>query len=110
MWVCTMNYCQQFLHEKTLLLRQKFWSLSFEDHQTYGLDIPKRLHIRGIQNQQKFIIIQGLYICETSWYQIVGLSKLTYMLYKSDNKQGCRFLPHGNKGTQIMYVNLIRGV
>jgi hypothetical protein len=27
---CTMNYCQHFLHEKTLLLKQEFWSLSFE--------------------------------------------------------------------------------
>jgi hypothetical protein len=45
------------------------------------------------------------------WYQIVSLSKSTYMLYKLDNKQGCRFLPHRNKGThKIMYVNPASGV
>jgi hypothetical protein len=43
---CTMNCCQHFLHEKTLL-RQEFWSLFFENHKTYGLDIPKKLHMKG---------------------------------------------------------------
>ncbi len=45
---CAMNYFQHFLHEKTLLLKQKFWSLLFEDRKTYGLDIPRRLHMRGV--------------------------------------------------------------
>jgi hypothetical protein len=40
---CAMNCCQHFPHEKTLLLKQNFWSLSFEDHRAYGLDIPRRL-------------------------------------------------------------------
>ncbi len=48
---CVMNYCQCFLHEKTLLLRQKFWSLSFENRRTYGLDIPRRLHMKGDDGQ-----------------------------------------------------------
>jgi hypothetical protein len=43
-----MNCCEYFPCEKTLLLRQKFWSSSFEDHVTYGLDIPRRLHMRGV--------------------------------------------------------------
>jgi hypothetical protein len=42
----TMNCCYHFSHEKTLLLRQKFWSFSFEDRRAY--DIPKRLHMRGV--------------------------------------------------------------
>jgi hypothetical protein len=65
---CTMNCCQHFPHEKTLLLRQEFWSLSFEDCKTYGLNIPRRLCTRGDINKQKFIIIQGLNIYETMWY------------------------------------------
>jgi hypothetical protein len=83
-----MNCCQHFPCEKTLL-KQEFWSLSFENRKAYGLDIPKRLHTRGVESGQKFITIQGLDICEIVWYQIVGLSRLTYMLYKLDNKQGC---------------------
>jgi len=55
---CAMNCCQHFLHEKTLL-RQEFWSLSFEDYKAYGLDILRRLHKKGDENQRKFIIIQG---------------------------------------------------
>jgi len=47
----TMNCCQHFPHEKTLLLKQKFWSLSFEDHRAYGLNIPRRLHIKGVGNR-----------------------------------------------------------
>jgi hypothetical protein len=45
---CTMNCCQHFPHEKTLLLKQEFQSLSFEDRIPYGLDIPRRLHTRGV--------------------------------------------------------------
>jgi len=36
-----------FSHERTLFLKQEFWGLSFEDCKTYGLDIPRRLHMRG---------------------------------------------------------------
>jgi hypothetical protein len=61
---CAMNCCQHFLREKTLLLRYKFWNLSFEDQRAYGLDIPRRLHMRGVRIEHKFIIIQGLDICE----------------------------------------------
>jgi hypothetical protein len=80
---CGMNYCQHFPCEKTLL-RQEYWSLSFEDRKAYKLNIP-RLHTRRDMKQQKFITMQ----CsnwETTWYKIVGVSKLTYMLDKSDNK------------------------
>jgi len=86
-------------------LRQEFWSLSFEDRKTYGLNIPRRLHISGIESEQKIIIIQGSDIFQTTWYQIVGFSKSTYMLYKLDNKRGCQFLPHGNKGTHKSHMS-----
>jgi hypothetical protein len=55
---------KHFPREKTLLLRYKFWNLSFEDWRAYGLDILRRLHMRGVKIEQKFIIIQGLDICE----------------------------------------------
>jgi hypothetical protein len=102
---CAMNCCQHFPCENTLLLRQKFWSLSFEDYKTYGLDIPRKLHTRGVGSGRKFITIQGLDIYETTWYQIIGLSRSTYMLNKSDNKRGCWFLPHGNKGTHKLCMS-----
>jgi hypothetical protein len=60
--------CEHFLCGKTLLLKQKFWSLSFENYKAYGLDIPRRLHMKGDGNKQKFIIIQGLDIYEIAWY------------------------------------------
>jgi hypothetical protein len=63
-----VNCCQHFFHAKTLLLRQKFWSLSFEDCRTHGLNIPRRLHMRGDGGWQKFITIQGVDVCETAWY------------------------------------------
>jgi hypothetical protein len=44
---CMINCCQHFPCGKTLLLRQEFWNLSFEDHRTYGLDIPRRFHMKG---------------------------------------------------------------
>jgi hypothetical protein len=46
---CTMNCCQHFPHEK--MLKQEFWSLSFEDRKTYGLDILRRLHTKGDRSQ-----------------------------------------------------------
>ncbi len=33
---CTMNYCQHLPLEKTLLLKQEFGGLSFEDRRAYG--------------------------------------------------------------------------
>jgi hypothetical protein len=29
-----------------MLLKEEFWGLSFEKHKTYGMDIPKKLHMR----------------------------------------------------------------
>jgi hypothetical protein len=44
---CSKNCCQHFPCEKTLFLKQDFWGLSFEDHRTYCLNIPRRLHMKG---------------------------------------------------------------
>lgn len=52
----------------------------------YGLDILRRFHTRRNMKWQKFIMIQKVDICETIWYKIVGLLKLTYMLYKLESK------------------------
>lgn len=53
---CARNYCQHFLHEKTLF-RAKFWGLSFENRRANGLDIPRRLNVKANMKQQKFIMI-----------------------------------------------------
>ncbi len=100
---CTINCCKKFPHEKTLLLRHEFWSLSFEDH--WAFIIPRRLHMRGIRSKQKFITIQDLNIFETIWYQIIGLSRYIYMFYKLNSKWSCQFLPHGNKGTHKLCMS-----
>jgi hypothetical protein len=42
----TQKCCQHFLGEKTTLLREEFWVLSFEEHKMYGMDIPRRLHVK----------------------------------------------------------------
>jgi len=39
------------------LLKEEFWGLSFEEHITYGMDIPRRLHVKVNMKQQKFITI-----------------------------------------------------
>ncbi len=54
---CAWNYCQHFPCEKTKLLREEFWGLSSEERKTYGMDIPRRLHVRADMKQQKFIMI-----------------------------------------------------
>jgi len=41
-----------------------------------------------------------------AWYKIVGLSRLTYMLYKGFYKQDCKLLPHGNKGTHKLCITM----
>jgi hypothetical protein len=43
-------------------------------------------------------MIQEIHICETTSYEIIGLLRSKYMLYKADCKQGYKFLPHGIKG------------
>jgi len=53
-------------------------------------------------------MIQEIDIYEMAWYKIVGLSKSTYMIYKVDSKQRCRFLLHGNKGSHKLWTPTIR--
>jgi len=50
------NCCQHYLHEK-MLLKEDIWGLSFEDHKMYGMDIPRRLHVKLDMKQRKFITI-----------------------------------------------------
>jgi hypothetical protein len=69
-----------------MFLRKEFWGLSFEECKAYGMDIPRRLHVKVDTKQQKFITIYEIDIYEMTWYKIVGLSKSTYMLYKIDSK------------------------
>jgi hypothetical protein len=95
---CTQNCYQHFPREKMTLIKE-FWSLSFEKRKVYGMDIPKRLHVKRDMQQWKLITIQEIDIYEMTWYKIIGLSKSTYMLYKTNPKQGCRFWPHDNKGS-----------
>jgi len=33
------------------LLIKEFWDLSFEKRKVYGMDIPRRLHVRGNMQQ-----------------------------------------------------------
>ncbi len=44
---CAQNSCQHFPHGKTMLLKKEFWGLFCEEHKAYGMDIPRRLHVRG---------------------------------------------------------------
>jgi hypothetical protein len=30
-----------------MLIKKEFWGLSFENHKTYGMDIPRKLHVKG---------------------------------------------------------------
>jgi hypothetical protein len=48
-----MNCCQHFLHEKTLLLKQKFWSLSFEDPWGLWFKYSKKVAYEGSWKQMK---------------------------------------------------------
>jgi len=43
-----------------MLLKEEFWDLSFEECKMYGMDIPRRLHVRENMKQQKFITIQEM--------------------------------------------------
>jgi hypothetical protein len=49
-----------------MLLREEFWGLFFEERRVYGMDIPRRLHVRANIKQQKFITIQEINIYETN--------------------------------------------
>jgi hypothetical protein len=41
---CSLNCCQQFLHEMMGLLTHEFWSKLFEEKSAHMFDIPRRLH------------------------------------------------------------------
>jgi hypothetical protein len=69
------------------LLREEFYGMSFEEHRTYGMDIPRKFHVKVDISNKKLITIQEINICEMAWYKIIRLSKSTYMLYKVDSKR-----------------------
>ncbi len=50
----TWNCYQHFPCEKTTLLKQEFWGLSFKECKVYGMDIPKRLQTWSNVIQRKF--------------------------------------------------------
>jgi len=78
---CSLNYYQHFPHQMTRILRHKFWNKSFEEKSAHMLDIPRSLHRRDC-NYAKFVTFQEKDVCETTWYKIMGISRLTYMNYK----------------------------
>jgi hypothetical protein len=47
---------------------------------------------------------QEVDIYEITWYKIIDFSRLTYMLYKANCKQGSRFLPHGIKDLHKLWT------
>jgi len=49
--------------------------------------------------------MQGVDICETTWYKIIGVSRSMYMSYKSNSKWSCQFLPHGNQCTHKLRIS-----
>jgi len=89
-------------------LKKEFWGLSFEECKVYGIDIPRRLHVRIDMKQWKFITIQEIDIYEMTWYKIIRLSRSTYILYKVNSKWGCIFLLHGNKGSHKLQTQTKR--
>ena len=78
---CKRRCCQFFPRNKTLLVRQKFYLKSFEDHREYGLAVGAQLHtIDGIR-KHKYITLEGVEVCGTAWYSIHGILKSTYHNY-----------------------------
>jgi len=61
---CSLNCCQYFPHEKIAFVKEEFWKMFYEDQKAYGFDIPQWLHSRTNVKKQKFIIIQGVEVCE----------------------------------------------
>ncbi len=72
--------------------------MSIKNHRSYGLHILHQMHRRVDTKKRRFIIVQKTKIYERTWCPIMGLLCLTYMCYKHENQQGCRYLPLGNKG------------
>jgi len=53
--------------------------------------------MKGNENISPFKVLD---IYKIAWYQIIGLSKSKYMLYKSS----CQFLPHVATKVHINYI------
>jgi len=92
----TFSLCKDFVDTRVLEL--VLWR-----PQNIWFRYSKKVAYEG--REWKFIIIQGVNICETVWYQIIGLLRSTYMLCKSNNKWGCQFLSHHNKGTHKLQIS-----
>jgi acyl-ACP thioesterase len=51
-------------HKEIAFVKKEFWKMFYEDQKAYGFDTPQWLHSRIDVKKQKFIIIQGVEVCE----------------------------------------------
>ena len=63
---CERQCCQFFPRNKTLLVRQKFYLKSFEDHREYGLAVGRQLHTIDEIRKHKYITLEGVEVCGTA--------------------------------------------
>ena len=69
-------------------MRQKFYLKSFKDRREYGIAIGGQLHtIDGIY-KHKYITLEGVEVCGTTWYIIHGIPKSTYHNYIKKYHEG----------------------
>ena len=95
---CASKCCQFFLQERTLRVRQLFWVKSFEERCQYGITVGGQLHLVGAKRKWKYIMLEGVEVCDTAWYIIHGIPKSTYHNYIEKYKEGVLLSTHGNKG------------
>jgi len=73
---------------------------SFEDHREYGIVVGGQLHFIDESRKWKFITLESIEVCGTTWYIIHGILKSTYHNYIDKYTNVMVFKAHGNKGVK----------
>jgi hypothetical protein len=56
------------------MVNHESWMIFLSIKKAHGLNIPCRINLRVDVMKHKFITIQGVNICEETWYKVVGLA------------------------------------
>ncbi len=94
---CHKTCLQPFPRAKIQALRSQMYlegDVYFRKHRL--LDVHRQIH-RDAQGRD-MITLEGIEVCPTTWYTIMGINRATYYRYKDQARSGMRAEQHGNLG------------
>ena len=94
---CPWSCCQIFPWSKTVQVRSHFWGKSFDERREVGVELFGRFRV--VDGATSGVItMEGVDVCETACWKILGIGRATFYDYKRRYRRGIRSGRHGNTG------------